>query len=69
MRAADLRRRLRDARVYVIINAQMPIDAKRAHADLIIDNTGTRAATRRQALALYRRLAVQKPARPSGAGR
>ncbi len=51
------------------IRAQMPIDAKRAHADLIIDNTGTRAATRRQALALYRRLAVQKPARPSGAGR
>ncbi len=51
------------------IRAQMPIDAKRNHADLIIDNSGTLAATRRQALALYRRLQAQEPAQPSGAGR
>ncbi len=50
------------------IRAQMPIDAKRDHVNLIIDNTGTHAATRRQVLALYRRLQAQKPARPSGAG-
>ncbi len=43
------------------IGAQMPIDAKRAHADVIIDNTGPLEATRRQALALYRRLLASPP--------
>ena len=36
------------------IRAQMPIDAKRAYADVIIDNTGSLEATRRQVLAAYR---------------
>ncbi|MDJ0884976.1 MAG: dephospho-CoA kinase [Desulfobacterales bacterium] len=48
------------------IRAQMPIDAKRVHADVIIDNTGPRAATHRQALALYRRLLADSPSPPSG---
>jgi len=38
------------------IRAQMPIDAKRAYADFIIDNTGTREATRRQVLKVYERI-------------
>ncbi len=48
------------------LRAQMPIDAKRVHADVIIDNTGPRAATHRQALALYRRLLADSPSPPSG---
>ncbi len=43
------------------IRAQMPNDAKRAHADVIIDNTGPLEATRRQAQALYRRLLTDPP--------
>ena len=35
------------------IRAQMPIDAKRAYADYIIDNTGTLEATRRQVLNVF----------------
>ncbi len=50
--AADARARIR---------AQMPIDAKRAHADVIIDNAGPLEATRRQALILYRRLQAEPP--------
>ena len=71
LQRARLRQRdgLTDAEARARIRSQMPIDAKRAHADLIIDNSGTLAATRRQALALYRRLAAQEPARPSGEGR
>ena len=38
------------------IRAQMPIDAKRAYADYIIDNTGTREATRRQVRAVYEQI-------------
>jgi dephospho-CoA kinase len=38
------------------IRAQMPIDAKRAYADYIIDNTGTREATQRQVLAVYEKI-------------
>lgn len=38
------------------IRAQMPIDAKRAYADYIIDNTGTREATQRQVLAVYEQI-------------
>lgn len=51
------------------IRAQMPIDAKRAYADVVIDNTGSPAATRRQALALYRRLQADQPPPRAGAGR
>ncbi len=43
------------------IRAQMPIDAKRAHADVIIDNAGSLEATRRQALTLYHRLLADPP--------
>ena len=53
--AADARARIR---------AQMPIDAKRAHADVIIDNAGPLEATRRQALTLYRRLRAKPPPPP-----
>lgn len=38
------------------IRAQMPIDAKREHADYIIDNTGERNATRQQVLAIYHQI-------------
>ena len=38
------------------IRAQMPIDAKRAHADYIVDNSGRREATRRQVMEVYDRV-------------
>lgn len=38
------------------IHAQMPIDAKRAHAHYIVDNTGDLDATRRQVLDIYRKI-------------
>ena len=46
------------------INAQMPLDAKRARADHVIDNTRGLEDTRRQVEAIYRRYA---PAAPSSA--
>jgi dephospho-CoA kinase len=52
---------LANAEALARIRSQMPIDAKRVHADVIIDNAGSRAATRRQAEALYRRLCGVKP--------
>ena len=39
------------------INAQMPLDAKRARADHVIDNRGGLEDTRRQVEAIYRRYA------------
>ena len=39
------------------INAQMPLDAKRARADHVIDNSGGLEDTRRQVEAIYRRYA------------
>ena len=45
------------------IRAQMPIDAKRAYADYIIDNSGSREATRRQVLAVYGRI-MASPEKP-----
>jgi dephospho-CoA kinase len=39
------------------IAAQMPLDAKRARADLVIDNSGSRENTQRQVEAIYRRYA------------
>ena len=40
------------------IRAQMPIDAKRAYADYIIDNTGTRETTQRQVRRVYKQIAA-----------
>ncbi len=37
------------------IAAQMPLDEKRARADLVVDNSGSRENTRRQVEAIYRR--------------
>jgi dephospho-CoA kinase len=37
------------------IAAQMPLDEKRARADVVIDNSGSRESTRRQVEAVYRR--------------
>jgi dephospho-CoA kinase len=37
------------------IAAQMPLDEKRARADLVVDNSGSRESTRRQVEAIYRR--------------
>jgi dephospho-CoA kinase len=37
--------------------AQMPLEAKRARADHVIDNTGSQEATRRQVEAIYRQYA------------
>src|SRR5258708_4595465 len=37
------------------IAAQMPLDEKRARADVVIDNSGSRENTRRQVEAIYRR--------------
>ena len=39
------------------IAAQMPLDEKRARADLVVDNSGSREKTRRQVEAIYRRFA------------
>jgi dephospho-CoA kinase len=39
------------------IAAQMPLDAKRARADHVIDNSGSRETTRHQVEAIYRRYA------------
>jgi dephospho-CoA kinase len=39
------------------IAAQMPLDEKRARADIVIDNTGSRENTRHQVEAIYRRFA------------
>jgi dephospho-CoA kinase len=39
------------------IAAQMPLDEKRAGADVVIDNSGSREKTRRQVEAVYRRYA------------
>jgi dephospho-CoA kinase len=39
------------------IAAQMPLDEKRARADVVIDNTGSRENTRRQVEAIYRQYA------------
>ncbi len=39
------------------IAAQMPLDEKRARADMVIDNSGSRENTRRQVEAIYRRYA------------
>jgi dephospho-CoA kinase len=43
------------------IRAQMPIDAKRAHAHYIVDNTGDLDATRRQVLDIYRKILSGAP--------
>jgi dephospho-CoA kinase len=40
------------------IAAQMPLDAKRARADVVIDNSGSQASTQRQVEAIYRRYAA-----------
>ena len=40
------------------IAAQMPLDEKRARADVVIDNSGSRENTRRQVEAIYRRYAI-----------
>lgn len=50
------------------IRAQMPIDAKRAHAHYIVDNTGDLDATRRQVLDIYRKILSGAPP-PKAAGR
>ena len=60
---------LEDAEARARIRAQMPIDAKRAYADVIIDNAGSLTATRRQAVALFRRLCAAEPSPPPGPGR
>jgi len=39
------------------ITAQMPLDEKRARADVVIDNSGSRENTRHQVDAIYRRYA------------
>ena len=39
------------------IAAQMPLDEKRARADLVVDNSGSRENTRRQVEAIYRQFA------------
>jgi len=41
------------------IAAQMPLDEKRARADIVIDNNGSRENTRRQVEAVYRRYAAE----------
>jgi dephospho-CoA kinase len=43
------------------IRAQMPIDAKRAHAHYIVDNTGDLDATRRQVLDIYQKILSGAP--------
>jgi dephospho-CoA kinase len=45
------------------INAQLPIDEKKAMADYVIDNSGTPEATRRQVEALFSRLTADETTR------
>ena len=47
---------LTQAQARARIRAQMPIEEKRARAAVVIDNSGSLANTRRQALAVYRKL-------------
>lgn len=60
---------LADAAALARIQAQIPIDAKRTHADVIIDNAGSLAATRRQVAALHRRLCGIEPSPRPGSRR
>ena len=41
------------------IASQMPLSEKRCHADHVIDNTGTREDTERQARELFKQLQVE----------
>jgi dephospho-CoA kinase len=43
------------------IRAQMPIDAKRAHAHYVVDNSGDLDATRRQVLDIYQKILSGAP--------
>ena len=52
------------AEAEVRIRAQIPIEAKRAHADYVVDNTGRREATRRQVFEIYQQI-VTGPWPPS----
>jgi dephospho-CoA kinase len=47
------------------IRSQMPIEEKRRRATVVIDNSGSREHTRRQTLALYRKLKARSGAVPS----
>jgi len=51
------RDRLTDYEARQRIAAQMPLDEKRARADAVIDNSGSRESTQRQVEAIYRRYA------------
>lgn len=53
------RDRLPQAAALARIRSQMPLDAKRSLATRLIDNSGTPAQTRRQALEIYRQLSEQ----------
>ena len=64
------RDRLDAAEAEARIRAQMPIDTKRAYADIVIDNTGSLAATRRQVLVAYQAIHTgqiphRRPGRPA----
>jgi dephospho-CoA kinase len=52
---------LKEADARARIRSQMPIDDKRARADVIIDNSGSLESTRRQVLALHRHLRGLSP--------
>jgi dephospho-CoA kinase len=50
------------------IRAQMPIEAKKALAAIVIDNSGPLESTRRQTLAVYRRLVREQGEMKKGSG-
>jgi dephospho-CoA kinase len=60
MRRLIARDGLTKAEARARIRAQMPIEAKKALAAIVIDNSGTLENTRRQTLAVYRRLAKER---------
>lgn len=51
------------------VAAQPPLDAKLARADLVIDNRGSREATREQVVQAWNQLPFAGPARPEPSGK
>ncbi len=58
------RNRLAEAEARKRVDAQPPLDAKLARADLVIDNSGTREQTREQVMRAWSKLPIHGSSRP-----